>query len=111
MTNHPKKDNAQLEAAARIASGAHQLSVSELIAKFRALGYLLDRSIDCRGTARYITGERAGAQYVAVGLYPVQVNDGISAWNINARRDDNYRAMQHLRQEVFAVARGAILEV
>ena len=99
------------EISARLASGARQLSMAEMAAEYRALGYKFNRALDCRSIARYISGEREGQSYPCLSLYPVQISDGISAWNVDARRDDNFKALQQLRDEVFAVSRGAIAEV
>lgn len=99
------------EIARRIASGMEQLSMEQLQARFAALGYRFDRSCDCKGMARYMSGEYAGHAYPALTLYPVQADNGLSAWNAEARRDSQFQAMQRLRKQLFAVSRGAIVEV
>lgn|SRR3990167_7084878 len=101
----------QYEITARIFAGAQQLTMSQFQAQFATLGYQFDRRCDCASIARYIMGDRIGATYPALSLYPVQISDNLSAWNISARRDDNFRAMQTLRNKIFAVSHGRIVEV
>lgn len=91
--------------------GQERLTVSEFTARFAALGYRLDRSMDCRSMARYMDGERAGASYPACDTGLKESDSGLSAWNCQARRDARFQAMQELRGQVFAVTRGAILEI
>jgi hypothetical protein len=103
--------DAQTEAANRVASGARQLTVNQFKAEFAALGYRFDADMACKSLARYMTGPYAGETYPANSWYPVQADDGLSAWNVNARRDDNFKALQKLRNEVFAVYAGYVIEV
>lgn len=96
----------------RAARGEFPLSVAEFGARFAALGYRIDRSDDCRGNARHMTGERAGESYPCCTTGIVEADTGLRAFNRNARRDDRFRAMQELRGEIFAVTRsGHILVV
>lgn len=108
-TQSPSALHAEIHA--RLASGSRHLTVAGLDAAFRALGYRLDRSRDCRSVARYLTGPRAGETYPAISTGLKELDSGLSAFNVSARRDDRFRAMQVLRGEVFAVTQGAILEV
>lgn len=95
----------------RRAIGCAVVSVAEMERRFLALGYRLDRRMDCRSVARHMTGPHAGQSYPCVSTGVVEVDTRLSAWNVSARRDANFRAMQQLRQDVCAVTRGAILEV
>jgi hypothetical protein len=104
-------DGLQREIAARIEAGGRMLSVKEMDAEFRTLGYRLDRNGDCRSMARYMTGERAGESYPCISTWIVEADTGRKWCNADARRDANFEAVQRLRMEVFAVTRGAILEV
>lgn len=104
------KDALRAELEHRAAQGLERLSVKALAARFAALGYALDRSLDCRALARYVSGSEAGRSYPACTTGVREIDSGLSAFNADARRDDNYRAMQALRQSAFAVSRGAILE-
>lgn len=101
----------QDEITRRDADGCERLSVAALAARFAALGYTLDRSMDCRGLARYMSGPHAGAAYMCCTTGLKETDSGLSAFNVDARRDDNFREMQNLRQQIYAVSRGAILEV
>ncbi|GHE75994.1 hypothetical protein GCM10019059_39180 [Camelimonas fluminis] len=83
------------------------LSPRAIDAEFRKLGYRLDRSLDCRSTSRYLY---SGRTYPCCTTGVREADTGLSAFNCDARRDANFRAMQELRGSVFAVSRGAILE-
>lgn len=96
----------------RAAKGWYPVSVSEFERMFAALGYSVDRDGDCRGTARYMTGDWAGEAYPACTTGLREADTGLRFCNIDARRDAAFRAVQELRGEVFAVTRdGFILEV
>ena len=108
LDNTLEDDTLDGEIARRAALGSRCLSVAAFTAEFARLGYTLDRSMDCRSIARYLA---SGHTYPAISTYPREADSGLSARNVGARRDDKYRAMRALRQEIFAVSRGAILEV
>lgn len=100
------------EIAHRVAIGMRHLTIAELMGEYARLGYVLDRTMDAHCTARYMTGERAGAAYPCTTAGLRERDTGRTAWNIESRRDENFRRMQALRNEVFAVTpRGSILEV
>lgn len=99
------------EVAYRLAQGWKQVSFEQFKAEYAAIGYTFDRSSDIRSIARYMTGEQAGQSYPYLGLYPIQTDDKVSAWNVNARRDANYEALKVLRNSLFAVVQGRIVEV
>ena len=99
------------EVAYRLAQGYRQVSFDQFKAEYAAIGYTFDRTSDVRSIARYVTGERAGQSYHYIGLYPVQADDRVSVWNVDARRDTNYEAFRALRNSLFAVVQGRIVEV
>lgn len=101
--------NPKLEAeiAYRLSIGCERLSVRAMENRFLALGYELDRSLDCRAMSRYLS---SGRTYPTCTTGVKERDTGRSAFHFESRRDANYRAMQKLRQDVFAVSRGAILE-
>lgn len=99
------------ERAARLADGMREVSLRELLGLYEALGYRFDRSCAARGIARYMAGKRAGGSYPCRTLYPVQSDNGLSAYHVAARRDTRYDAFRVLRNTVFAVSRGRIVEV
>ena len=99
------------EVTYRLAQGWRQVSFDQFKAEYAAIGYKFDRKDDVRSIARYMTGEQAGQSYPYLGLYPVQADDKVSAWNANARRDANYEAFKALRNSLFAVVQGRIVEV
>jgi len=93
------------------AMGIELLSVEAMAARFAALGYKLDRRLDCRSEARFMTGPNAGKSYPCITTGLREANTGMSAFHYQARRDSNFRAMQQLRKEIGAVLRGALLKV
>lgn len=100
------------ELAYRASKGAHPVSIKEMKARFAALGYRLNRRDDCRSLARYMNGERAGESYPCCSTGLVEADTGLSAFNRDARRDENFEAMQTLRGELFAITSDEhILEV
>mgnify|MGYP000432121308 CR=1 FL=1 len=99
------------EVTYRLAQGWRQVPFEQFKAEYAAIGYTFDRSCDVRSIARYMTGEQAGQSYPYLGLYPVQADDKVSVWNVDARRDAKYEAFRALRNSVFAVSRGRIVEV
>lgn len=104
------KPSLKAEIKFRLSQGDEWLSVRAMGERFKALGYSLDRSLDCRSMSRYMTGSEAGRSYPACTTGVREIDSGLSAFNFAARRDANFRAMQKLRYDVFAVSRGAILE-
>jgi len=104
-------DTLENEVAYRLAQGYRQVSFEQYKAEYAAIGYTFDRKDDVRSIGRYMTGERAGHSYSYLGLYPIQMDNRLSAWNVDARRDDNYEAFKVLRNSLFSVAQGRIVEV
>lgn len=92
------------EAAYRRKIGCVQITLSQFEAKLRAIGYRLNRSLDCKGVARYMTGERAGQTYPSCNMYPVQVDDSRSWCHVDARRDVNFEELKRIRDTYFAVS-------
>lgn len=97
-----------VEIAERRARGATLLTVPQFAARFAALGYALDRDLDCRSTARYLHDNRT---YPCCTTGLKESDTGLSAFHFQARRDSRFEQMQTLRGEIFAISRGAILEV
>lgn len=104
-------DTLKAEIEYRESIGCERVTVAEFKARLAALGYRMDRALDCLGNARYLTGERAGCTYPALTVYVRESDTGLSFANVDARRDSNFRKLQdEFRQNVFAVSRGAIME-
>lgn len=104
-------ERAAREIAYRESIGCERVSVAEFGRRFAALGYRVDRSMDCRGSARIMTGPRAGESYPCCDTGLNEADTGLRAWNYQARRDARFQAMQELRQRIFAVTQdGFILE-
>jgi hypothetical protein len=102
---------AQEMAAILQACGIEMLTVSQFAARFAVLGYTLDRSLDCRAPARILTGDFAGISYPCCTTGLKETDTGRSAFRYQARRDQNFKAMQTLRNQIAAISRNAILEV
>lgn len=100
----------QAEIDYRISTGFKQVSVYEFEQRFRDIGYMLDRSHDCRSTAQWMTGPEAGRTYPCCTVYPVEIDTGKSFAHFEARRDANFDALQKISSRIFAVSKGAILE-
>lgn len=104
-------DTLENEIAYRLSQGYRQVSFEQFKAEYAAIGYTFDRTSDVRSIARYMTGERAGQSYPYLGLYPIQIDNRLSAWNVDARRDENYQAFRALRNSLFSVVNGRIVEI
>jgi hypothetical protein len=98
------------EVAYKCSNGSRQVTLKQIDAALRAIGYRLDRSGDCHSRNRYLSGPRAGHSYPAVNLQVVQASDGLSAMHVDARRDARFEALQAMRftEALFAVHRGRI---
>jgi len=105
------EDRLKREIDDRLANGSRQVTVAQMGREFLALGYKLDRAMDCRCNARYMTGPRAGESYPCITTSVREISTGLRFAHCQAGRGDNFKAMQKLRGEIFAVTRGAILEV
>jgi hypothetical protein len=101
------------ELAHRASMGQQPVNLAEIEALLAPLGYRLDRTMDCRSQSRYMTGPREGESYPCITTGIRERDSGLTAWNFQARRDDNFYKLQALRLtgEVFAVISGAILEI
>ena len=97
----------RIEIRHRINLGCEILTIPQFVARFAALGYRVNRSMDCRSTARYFDN---GRTYPACSTGMDEANTGRSAYHFESRRDSRFEAMQALRGQVFAISRGAILE-
>jgi hypothetical protein len=96
------------EIARRLTNGCERVSFDELQRRIDALGYRLDRRMDCYSIARDV---RTGESYPCITGYAREKDTGLSfAHFSDARRDAAYRGLQNLRGRVFAVVRGAIYD-
>ena len=106
-------NNLEIELAARAAEGYAPMTVKSLEETLWSLGYRLDRSMDARCNAQYMTGPKAGQTYPCITTGIREVDTGLSAFQVDARRDEKYRTLQAMRmnQSHFAVTKGCILEI
>ncbi|WP_454887941.1 hypothetical protein [Sphingomonas oryzagri] len=96
----------------RARDGDHPMSIGALAGAFRAIGYTLDRSLDCRCMSKWMTGPRAGQSYPCVTTGIREIDTGLSAFHVSARRDTRFDKLQEMRLsgKYFAVSKGALLE-
>jgi len=101
------------ELSARAADGHKPATLETIGAALRAIGYRLDRSMDCRHIARWMSGPRAGASYPCISTGIKEIDSGRSFAHFESRRDANFHTLQDMRSSgaVFAVTRGHILEI
>ena len=106
-------DNLEKEIADRIAQGNAPMTLSAIKEELRAIGYCLDRTMDCRSNAKWMTGDRAGETYPCITTGIKESDSGLSFANGNARRDDNFRKLQDMRfsGKYYAVVNNAIFEI
>lgn len=86
-----------------VKEGMRPVSMGELESRLKAIGYKLDYDGRAYCRAKWMTGELAGRTYDCCTLAVVQADNGLSFANIEARRDDNYRAFQEMRESVFSL--------
>ena len=101
----------QREIDRRATLGFSPVSVKEMDRLYRETGYRLDREDDCRSIARIISGPGAGDSYPVISTGLKHDATGLRFANSEAPRDEGFRRMMELRGRLFAVTRGAILEV
>jgi hypothetical protein len=104
-------NNLQRELARR---ATPPLTVKEINARLEALGYRLERSLDCRCNALYVDGAHDGDTYPCITVNIRHKASKMSFANVDAPRGADFQALQALRLsgELYAVTRdGYILEV
>jgi len=105
-----REDSIAKEIAFREKLGSKKVTVAQLRAMIRKIGYRFNPHMSCKSLARYMTGERAGESYPSNALYPVQIDDGRSYANVDARRDANFERLKEIRNTYYAVHGGYIYE-
>lgn len=97
----------------RASIGQTPVTLATVEAKLEELGYRLNRMLDCRSLARWMSGPRVGKRYPVVTTGITEVSTGLSFANANAERGENFQRLQELRLsgKLFAVIRGCILEI
>lgn len=106
-----KDSNLVAEVKRRIKDGFQPVTIQSIQRKLAALGYKLDRSMDARCNAVYQSGKYAGMSHPCLTTGIREADTNLSAFNVNARRDDSFKALQALRGTVYAVVRGYIFEL
>lgn len=89
-----------------LAAGMERLTLAQVDARLKALGYRRELDMRAAGVARNLT---TGNMYPSVSFGIAEVDTGMSAFHFKARRDANFKALQAMRYNTFAVIRGAYL--
>ena len=102
-----------IELAERAKRGFYPVTIKEMNDRLNAIGYELNRERDCYSNNRWMTGPRAGQSYPAINTGVREMDTKLEFCNVDARRDNNFKALQELRSDdaLFAVVRGCILEI
>lgn len=98
--------NVEIESS--LHAGMRQVTLRELDAELKALGY--QRALDMRASC-IAKNMDTGNTYPCVTYGVSEVDTGMSAFHVNARRDERFKALQELRRWTFVVQRGAIVGV
>lgn len=88
--------------------GMKILTVKEFTARFAELGYTVDRTMDCKSVGKFMA---TGETYPVITTSVKETDTGMSAFHYQARRDDKFKAMQKLRNDICAITKGCILEI
>jgi hypothetical protein len=107
----PLSADLRAELKARAALGLHPVSVREFERRLLAVGYKLDRALDCACVSRIMTGDRAGQTYPTITTSATHIESGLGFAHCDAPRDHRYEAFKAVRNSTFSVTRGAILEI
>lgn len=105
---HPQRAAVPVDPAA--VSGMTFRTPVQMRADFAALGYTIGRH-HCDCTARIVIGVHAGLRYPIRTLSVHETDTGRHAFNVAARRDERFTAMQRLRGEVYSLAGSRIVVV
>lgn len=95
----------------RAAHGDRPTTRRALVQALKELGYRLGES--CLSQNRHMTGDRAGSSYPAKNFDVCEIDTGRSAYNVESRRDGNFKALQAMRfdESHFYIANGCICEI
>lgn len=96
------------EVQRRLAHGGEAVTMRELNQRLRNIGYRLDRRNDCFCSARDMA---TGESYPCCTGYVVQLDDGVSFANVNARRDSSFEELQKLRRNLIVIRPTHIFEI
>ena len=96
----------QKEIESMVNAGMTQLTKNDFLNELNRLGYQVYKT-NC---FNYINGSNENT-YKAKSIYIVENDSGLSFANIDARRDDNFKALQKMRFECFVYDSGRIWEL
>jgi hypothetical protein len=103
MASH---EGLQAERKSMLAAGMEQLSKSELLNRLDRLGYKI-LAVDS-----FNYGNNGNAnRYPARSIYIIEKDSKLSFANIDARRGENFKALQQLRYSSFAIVVGRLYEL
>ena len=106
----PRKQDESLtaEIKANLAAGMRRVTVAEMDRELAALGYRRRPDSRCAGTAHNLT---TGNHYPCITYGVDEADTGMSAFNVDARRDAKFKLLQAFRFNTFAVSQGRIVSV
>ena len=108
------KNSLAQELARRAVNGQYPISFRAISKKLKSIGYKLDRPMDCKSIAMYLTGDFSGCSYPCCTTGIKEIDTGVSAFHFSARRDENFASLQKWRfsGDYFAVTKdGFIFEI
>jgi hypothetical protein len=100
--------NLQKEIDSSRAAGMEWISIPELDARLETLGYRRDPDSRCVCVTKNLT---TGNTYPCVTWDVQEIDTGMSAFHVNARRDERFRKLQELRFNTFAVLGGKYISL
>ena len=108
MPPRKQDDGLAAEIAVSLAAGMRRVTVAELDRELADLGYRRGKDSRCTCTAQNMA---TGNHYPCTTYGVDEADTGMSAFNVDARRDANFKALQALRFNTFAVSQGRMVSV
>jgi hypothetical protein len=104
MKTYP--ESVQREIDRNIKGGMKRATLAWIESELARLGYRFDKSMRAASVGLDMT---SGESFPCLSYGVSEKDTGLSAFNNDARRDANFRELQAMRKEVFAVVQGQIL--
>lgn len=104
-----KTKDAYSEAQRRKRAGAQQVTMSEYKRLLAECGYRIVPGLGCISVSRIISGDGAGSSFPARHCCIVENDTGKRCFQVDARRDANYRRLIEIRDNYFVMEFGRIV--
>jgi hypothetical protein len=85
--------NLRQEITRRVAEGYEQITPREFDQRLRAIGYKLDRKMDCPCTARILTGDHSGKEYPCTTTSAICLADNLGYSHVDCKQP-NFEAFK-----------------